>query len=377
MERHWKLTIPLILVVLVATVLGACAPAAPAEETAPPAEEETTAPAEETVKIAFAHVGPISDEGWTWSHDQGMKAVEEAFPNVETAYVESMPFSDEASRTLEQFVADGAKMIFITSEYADFVYKVADAHPDVVFLETNGHRPTDNLVAYYVEHEDPSYLIGMAAGLLTKSNKLGYVGSFPYPSVYTSVNAFHLGARSVNPDVTTNVVLINSWFDPSAARQAAEALVDGGADFLFGIMDEAAYLEVAEERGVWAAMWNTDIRRFGPNAYVSSILLDWGPFYVSEVEAYLNGTWEGNRMVLLPLGGGVDRDEWGQNVPQEVRDQVDVVRERRMINEDYNPFVGPIYDAEGNLRVPEGEELTDEFLYKDWDWAVEGVVGMQ
>ncbi len=386
-SRRWGVW--LLVVVMLSLALVACAPAtqeappaeeeaAPAEEEAAPAEEEA-APAEEEaaeepVLIAFGHVGPISDEGWTWSHDQGMKAVEEAYGDrVRTAYVESMPFSEEASRTLEQFVADGAQLIFITSEYADFVYSVAEAHPEVAFLECDGHLVTDNLAWYYVNHWDPSYLIGMAAGLMTETNQLGYVGSYPVQSVYASVNSFHLGARSVNPDVTTKVVLINSWFDPAAANQAANTLIDDGADFLFGIMDEAAYLEVAEERGVWAAMWNTDMRRFGPNAYVSSIELDWGPYYVEQVGKVLDGTWEAEP-TLLPIGQGVDRDDWGQNVPPEVQEQVDAVRDQ-MINEGLNVFVGPIYDAEGNLRVEEGQEMTLEELYL-WEWAVEGVVGM-
>jgi len=363
-----------LLFFVLVLVLTACAPPATEVPTEEPTQEPAAEPTEEPVLIAFGHVGPVSDEGWTWSHDQGMKAVEAAFGDrVRTAMVENMPFSEETPRTLEQFIADGAKMVFITSEYADFVYQVADAHPEVAFLECDGHKVTDNLTWYYVNHWDPSYLIGMAAGLMTESNQLGYIGSYPVQSVYASVNSFHLGARSVNPDVTTKVVLINSWFDPAAANQAANTLIDDGADFLFGIMDEAAYLEVAEERGVWAAMWNTDMRRFGPNAYVSSIELDWGPYYVEQVGALLDGTWESETR-LLPIGGGVDRDDWGQNVPQEVQDQVDAVRDQ-MIDEGLNVFVGPIYDAAGELRVPEGEEMTLEELYL-WEWAVEGVVGM-
>jgi basic membrane protein A len=349
--------------------------AEPEAETAQPEAEATEAEAPQApTLIAFGHVGPVSDEGWTWSHDQGMKAVEEAYGDrVATTYVENMPFSEETPRILEQFVADGAKLIFITSEYADFVYQVADAHPEVAFLECDGHKVTDNLAWYYVNHWDPSYLIGMAAGLMTESNQLGYVGSYPVQSVYASVNSFQLGAQSVNPDVTTKVVLINSWFDPAAANQAANTLIDDGADFLFGIMDEAAYLEVAQERGVWAAMWNTDMRRFGPDVYVSSIELDWSNYYIEQVGKILDGTWEAEER-LLPIGQGVDRDDWGQNVPAEVAAQSDAVREQ-MINEGLNVFVGPIYDTEGTLRVAEGEEISPMELYL-WDWAVQGVSGM-
>jgi basic membrane protein A and related proteins len=350
----------------------------PVEEVAEePAEEEPAEEAAEPVQVAILYSGPISDEGYNWSHEQGRLAVEEAYGDqVEAWFIENTPFTEETTRTIEQYIADGADMIIMTSGFGDFVTKAAEAHPEVAFLHMT-RTPIDNELAYYVAHQYPTYLVGMAAGLLTETNQLGYVGSFPSTTVKASVNAFHLGALSVNPDVTTRVVLINSWFDPAAARQAGEALVDSDVDFIFGIMDEGAYLEVAEEAGIWAAMWNTDIRKFGPNAYVSSIMLDWGPFYVEQVGKLIDGTWdEGSDTILLPIAGGVDRDEWGQNVPQEVIDQVDAVRDQ-MINEDYNPFVGPLTDIEGNVRLEEGEVLTPLQVWQEWDWVVEGVVGLE
>ncbi|RLJ01751.1 MAG: BMP family ABC transporter substrate-binding protein [Candidatus Aenigmatarchaeota archaeon] len=374
MNRTTYISFSILGIFLLAIVMTACA-SAPTEQVAE--EPEVVEEAHEAIQVAFIYVGPISDEGWTWSHDQGRLAVEEAYGDlVETWYTENTPFSEEATRTIEQYIADGADMVIVTSGYADFVTKAAERHPDVAFLHMT-RTPIDNELAYYISHEYPSYLIGMAAGLMTETNQLGYVGSFPSTTVKASVNSFHLGARSVNPDVTTRVALINSWFDPAAARQAAEALADSGVDFLFGIMDEAAYLEVAEERGIWAAMWNTDVRRFGPNAYVSSVILDWSSFYVDQVGKVLDGTWdEGGDTILLPIGEGVDRDVWGQNVPEDVQEQVDAIRDR-MINEGYNPFTGPLYDIDGNLRLEEGQELTPLQVWLEWDWVVEGVVGLE
>lgn len=331
--------------------------------------------AEEKSLIAFGHVGPVSDEGWTWSHDQGRLFVEEQLGDkVKTVMVESLPYSDEASRILSQFVADGARMIFITSTYADFVSKVSDRNPDVAFLECGGSSTTDNKIGYYVNHWDPSYLIGMMAGLLSKSGKMGFVGSFAVPAVFASVNSFAMGARSVNPNAVTKAVLINAWFDPSKAKQAAEALISDGCDFLFGIMDEAAYLQVAEKEGIWAAMWNTDMRRFGPNAYVSSVMLDWKQYYADEIKKLLSGTWKGNRFVYLPIGKGTDRDSWGKNVPEEYQWMVDAVRDHML--KGWTPFTGPIKDKDGNVRVPAGEKLTPDYMYDKWTWSVEGVSGM-
>jgi basic membrane protein A and related proteins len=284
MSRSRNLSI-LLVVAVVATLVSCAAPAptaaptqaaAPAQPTSAPPPTPAPPPAaaapEEPVLVAFGHVGPVSDGGWTMTHDKGRMAVEKAFDGkVKTAMVESLPYSDEASRAIEQFIADGAKMVIMTSEWADFVTKVADKHPEVKFLECGGFRKSPNENYYYVAHWDPTYLIGMTAGLLTKSNKIGFIGSFPVPSVYQAANSLLMGARSVNPDATVQVVLIDSWFDPAKASQAANALMDGGADFVMDIMDETAALQAEEKRGVWGATWNTDQRRAAPTRYVSSV----------------------------------------------------------------------------------------------------------
>lgn len=328
---------------------------------------------EEEAVIAFGHVGPISDEGWTWTHHQGKEAVMAAFPKAKYLEVENIPFSADATRIIKQFVAEGAQTVIISSEYGDFLFEVAGRNPEVAFLECNGHSFFDNVSWYYLEHWMPTYVVGVAAGLLSKSGKLGYVGSFPVPSVFASTNAFLMGARSVNPAATLQVITINSWFDPQAASQAGTALADNGCDFLFGIMDEAAYLQVAEKRGIWAAMWNTDIRQYGPNAYVSSILCDWREFYVDQVKKRLAGEWTGGVGTLLPLGKGVDRDKWGQNVPAEVAAKADEAREK--ILGGWSPFTGEIKDTTGTVRVAAGETMDSLSLY-NWDWSVEGVLGL-
>jgi basic membrane protein A len=328
---------------------------------------------EEDAVIAFAHVSPTADEGWTFSHHQGALAVKARFPKVKILEVENVPLSADATRTFRRFVAQHANMVFTTTEYADLLSVVASAAPSTAFMECGGHHLTPNVSGYYVAEWLPSFVLGVAAGLLTKTNKLGYIASFPVPFAYANVNAFQMGARSVNPKAITQVVSINSWFDPQAATQAATALVDNGADFLFGIMDEASYLQVAEKRKVWAAMWNTDVRRYGPNAYVSSLILDWREFYLDQVSQRLNGTWQGGQTHLLSIGKGIDRDAWGQNVPESVRTQADAVREK-LINGQLQPFVGEIRDNKGAVRVAAGKAMTDMDLYL-WDYPVEGVMG--
>ncbi|MGX9425694.1 MULTISPECIES: BMP family ABC transporter substrate-binding protein [Bradyrhizobium] len=328
--------------------------------------------AEKDAVIAFGHTGPVTDEGWTWSHDQGMKAVKAAFPQVKTVFVESIPYSADATRTYRQFVSENACMVFATSNYGDFLYDVAKRSPKVAFYECDGRNPLDNLSTYYVAHWYPTYVTGVAAGLMSKSGKLGYVASFPVPSVFSGTNAFLMGARSVNPNATMQVITINSWFDPQAATQAGTALLDNGCDLLFGIMDEAGYLQVAEKRGAKAVMWNTDIRRYGPKAYISSIVIDFKQYYVGEVKKRLEGTWTPSS-TILPMGAGVDRDAWGESVPEDMRKQADAVREK--ILGGWSPFVGEIKDAKGNVKVASGKRMSETELY-NWDWPIAGISGL-
>jgi basic membrane protein A len=373
------------LVLLLGILLAACAPAQPtvapeasATPEARPSEASATSepqPSGGEVLIAFAYTGSATDLGWTYAHDQARLAIEEEFPNVKTEYAEFVPYSEEASRTFEQFIADGAKMIIATTEFDEFLYKVAEAHPDVAFLEVDGAKQSDNVISVFVESGMPYYLVGVAAGLLTESNRLGFVTSFPMPINYTAVNAFQMGAQSVNPDVTTHVVLINSWYDPPSHRQAAEALVNDGADFVMSNLDDAASVQVAEERGVWVGDSFSDRPEFGPDAYTTSVLFLWDPVYKAEIKAFLEGTWEGNRSEIWPLGVGSDLSPWGEKVPQDVIDQVEEVRQQ-MLNQGFNPFVGPLYDSKGVVRVAEGEELSAEFRRREWNWPVQGVVGM-
>jgi basic membrane lipoprotein Med (substrate-binding protein (PBP1-ABC) superfamily) len=347
---------------LLSSRVGAAAPAA---KPLPPV-------AEESALIAFGHVGPVTDGGWSWSHDQGMKAVQAAFPKLKTVMVESIPFSADASRIFRRFVSQGANMIFATSNYGDFLYDVARRAPDVAFFECDGRNPLGNLGTYYVAHWYPSYVAGVAAGLMAKSGKLGYVASYPVQTVHSGANAFLMGARSTNPNATMHVITINSWFDPQASTQAGSALIDSGADVIFGIMDEAGYLQVAEKRGVKAVMWNTDMRRYGRDAYVTSIVVDFKGFYVDQVRRRLTGNWTPPG-IILPMGAGVDVDAWGETVPEEARKRADAVRSKMLGG--WSPFVGPLKDSKGTIRVAAGKTMTDAELY-NWDWSIDGVVGV-
>jgi basic membrane lipoprotein Med (substrate-binding protein (PBP1-ABC) superfamily) len=178
------------------------------------AAEPLPAVPEDKAVVAFGFVGPATDEGWTWTHDQARKAVQAAFPKLKTLVVENIPYSADATRTFRQFISEAANMIITNSNYGDFLYDVAKHSPDVAYHHCDGRVVFDNLSIYYPSHWYPSYVTGVAAGLMSKSGKLGYIASFPVPTSFTGSNAFLMGARSVKPQATMQVIAINSWFDP-------------------------------------------------------------------------------------------------------------------------------------------------------------------
>jgi len=331
---------------------------------------DTGSDAAATLSVGFAYIGPVTDNGWTFTHDEGRKAMEAALGSaVSTTFVENVPISAEAGQTFEQLAADN-QLVIANTEYANFLSDVAAKHPDVAFLEADGHTYTDNLFAYYVEHVAPNYLLGVAAGMLAPSGKIGYVGAFPSATAFNDTNPLLLGARTVNPDATVTAVLISSFFDPQKATQATNALIDGGAEFIFSVMDEPSFLQVAEERGVWGAAWNTDIRTFGPTAYVNTYQLEWGDFYTEQAQAVLDGTWTAESGVhLLPLSLGA----WGDNVPQEVQDAV--AEATTQVEGGFNPYTGPLTDTTGAVRLAEGETLSPVDAYAI-DWSIDGVTGV-
>ena len=327
----------------------------------------------EPIKVGFLYIGPPGDAGWTFQHDEARKFVEEQLPNVETTFLDSVPEANSGP-AIDQLVSQGNKLIFATSfGYGDTVIQKAQQYPDVLFEHATGFQRAENVSTYFVKHWEPSFLLGMIAGRMTKTNRLGYVGSFPIPEVIRDVNAFTLGAQSVNPDVTVQVVLISTWFDPPKEKQAAKSLIDAGADVLFGIEDSPSVLQEAAANDVYAATWNSDMTRFGPQAFLSAVELDWGEHYVDRVRAAADGTWESEDYWGTLADGAVKLAPYGESVPQDVRDEVD---EKLAGFEDgsFNPFVGPIRDQSGKVRFEDGHEITfEEFV--GWDWFVEGVEG--
>jgi basic membrane protein A and related proteins len=328
------------------------------------------------LKVAFVYVGPISDGGWSYQHNLGRLALEKQFgARIETTYVESVPETADAERVIRQLAAKGYDVIFTTSfGYMEPTLKVAKLFPKVRFEHATGFKAAANVVTYQPRFYEGAYLLGVLAGRMSKTNTLGYIGSFPIPEVIRNIDAFTLGARSVNPKIHTKVVWVDTWYDPGKERQGAEALIAQGADILCQNTDSPAALQVAEEKGLYAFGWDSDMGRYGQHAQLTANTENWGVYYIDEINKVLDGSWTGNRQAYLGIKDGVVvLTPLNPVIPAEVARQFDS-KKQAIIAGSLVPFAGPIKDNSGALKVAAGSSVSIDDLMAI-NWYVEGVDG--
>jgi len=250
--------------------------------------------AADELQVGFVYVGPTGDHGWTYMHDEGRKAIEAEFGDrVSTIYVESVKYGPDAERVMTQMAMEGVDLIFATSfGYMEQMLNVAEKFPDVKFEHATGYKTADNMAVYSSKFYEGRYIQGVIAGMMSEKGKAGYIASFPIPEVIRGINAFYLGATSVNPDFDIDVVWVNTWYDPAKEADAARVLINQGADIITQHTDSPAALQVAEELGIKAFGQASDMINFAPNTQLTAIIDQWGPYYVERVRAALDGTWE-------------------------------------------------------------------------------------
>ncbi|WP_141432089.1 BMP family ABC transporter substrate-binding protein [Bacillus sp. 03113] len=359
----------MLIIILLMSVMTACSQASnsPKESTDKPAKTKGEKP-----KVAFVYIGVPGDGGWTFEHDKGRKMVDDKF-GIKSTVVENVPEGPDAERVIEE-LAQKNDIIFTTSfGYMDPTYNVAQKYPDVVFMHATGYKTLPNMGTYQGRGYQSGYLAGIAAGKLTKNNKIGYVGAFPIPEVIYTINAFTLGAKSVNPDIEVSVIWSNTWFDPATERQAAVTLLDQGVDVLANYQDSPAGIQAAQERGVWGMGNDSDMNRFAPETYVTNPVLNWGPYYVDVVQSVVDGTWKTQSHYGGMNEGMVDIAPFGKNVPQEVKTSVEEAK-KKIIDGSFEVFHGPIKDQSGKVIVQEGQKMEDKDILS-MNWFVEGVNG--
>ena len=335
----------------------------------------SAAHAADPLKAGFVYIGPTGDHGWSYSHDQGRKVLEEqSGGKVKTTFVENVPETADAERVFRDLAQKGHKVVFGTSfGYMNQMVKVAKAFPNTVFMHATGYKTAPNLGVYDVRTYEGSYMLGVVAGKMSKSNKIGYVASIPIPEVIRNINAFTIGARSVNPKISTKVIWVNAWFDPGKEREAALAHISQGCDVLMQNTDSPAVVQTAQEKGALAFGWDSDMSKFGGKAHLAASILNWGVIYkkvVAEVEA---GTWKTGDMWWGVKDGAVNIDNFGEAVPADVKKLAEERRDGIKAGK-LHPFTGPLKDQSGKEFLAAGKTYTDAEL-KKMNFYVEGVEG--
>ncbi|HEY7690507.1 MAG TPA: BMP family ABC transporter substrate-binding protein, partial [Dongiaceae bacterium] len=323
-------------------------------------------------KVGFVNVGPKTDGGWTQGHWTGVEMLQkELGDKIEVTFLESVPEGPDAERAIEGLVQAGNKLIFTTSfGFMEPTLKVAKKFPDVKFEHATGYKTADNVTTYNAKFHEGRYVIGQIAAKMSKTGTAGYIVSFPIPEVVAGINAFMLGAQSVNPDFKVKIVWVNSWYDPGKEADAAKVLFSQGADIIVQHTDSTAPLQIAEEQGKVGFGQASDMIKFAPKAQLTAIVDDWSGYYVERVKAVLDGTW-----TTANVWGGIDSGMVNiapfTNMPDDVvkmaTETTDKIRTHQL-----NPFTGPITKQDGTVVGEAGKPLPDEEVL-GMNWYVKGI----
>jgi len=358
--------------VILALLIAACQPVTEA-----PMEEEMAGDEDMAMplQVAFVYVAPIGDLGWTYAHDEGRLYLEANLEGgAETAFIENVPEGPDAERVIRDFAQKGYNLVITTSfGYMDPTLTVAQEFPDQYFVHVSGFKTADNMSTLFGRMYQPRYLSGLVAGSMTESNIIGYVAAFPIPEVIRGINAFTLGVREANPDAEVRVVWTNTWFGPPEEKEAAEALLDQGADIIAQHQDTTEPQKAAAERGGTSIGYNSDMRVFVGDSVLTGPVWNWGPAFVKFAEQARDHNW-----VTEQYWGGMDDGivglaEMSPSVPEDVAAMV-AEKQSMIMSGETDVFCGAMNGQNGVQFLDDGQCMDDGQML-GMDWFVEGVVG--
>ncbi|MET4127293.1 BMP family ABC transporter substrate-binding protein [Roseovarius sp. MBR-6] len=336
----------------------------------------TGAVAQDKTKVGFIYVGPIGDGGWTYEHDKGRLAVEAHFGDrVETVYQESVPEGADAERAITQMALQGADLIFTTSfGFMEPTLAAAAKFPNVKFEHATGYKTAPNVSTYSARFYEGRAVQGHIAGKMTKSNIIGYIASYPIPEVIRGINSAYIHAKKANPDVEFKIIWAYTWFDPAKEADAAQALIEQGADVILQHTDSTAPQAAAEKAGNVVTFGQaSDMAEYAPFPRVSSIIDNWAPYYIARTQAVIDGTWETTETWDGIGPGMVGIGEISDAVPAEVKAEALALKDA-MASGAYHPFTGPLNKQDGSVWLAEGE-VADDGTLLGMDFYVEGITG--
>ena len=330
--------------------------------------------ADSKLTVGAIYVGSINDYGYNRSMHDGLMAMKDAIPGITVLEAENVPETAEAERIMEGMIQQGAKLIFATSfGHQELAFNLAQKHPDVVFEHAGGWKQSANFGNFFAATQAAWYPMGVAAGLTTKTNTLGFVVGVPIGYAIGNVNAFALGARSVNPNAQVRVVVIGSWSDKAKEAAATSALIDQGADVIAMHVDSpATIIQAAESRGVHSiGFQSVEARALAPKGWITGLGFTWGPFMTDTAKSVIAGSFK-PAMVREGLGKMIAIAPFGASVPEATRAAVTAAADK--VAKGFNPFTGPIIDNTGVVRIKEGEAWGGDKM-GNFDWYVDGVIG--
>jgi simple sugar transport system substrate-binding protein len=375
----------LIALALLAGAAAACGESKPAEPepgaAAPEAKQEAQT-ADTGLKVGFIYVGPRDDFGYNQAHAEGARTLA-SIAGVTLLEEEKVPETIDVQRTMASMIElDGAKVLFPTSfGYFDpHVLKLAEKHPEVTFLHCGGlydaKKHPKNVGSYFGYIDEAQYLSGVVAAHATKSKKLGFIAAKPIPQVLRNINAFTLGARSVNPKITTTVVFTGDWSLPVKEADAANALIDQGIDVLTMHVDSPKVIvQTAEKRGVYSAGYHTSQAALAPKGYLTGAEWNWATVYKAYVEK-LKAKQPIENLVRGGLKDGfVKTSPYGAAVSADAKSAADAIK-AKMLAGQFVIFKGELKDNTGKVVIPAGtEQVQTDPVLESMNYLVEGVIG--
>lgn len=324
-------------------------------------------------KVGFVMNGSTQDKSWGQSHYEGMEKAADSL-NLVVDYRENVPTDERCIPVIEELIADGCRIILCNSyEFGEYEFQVAKEHSDVYFFHATGIESGRNFASYFGRAYQMRYLSGIVAGMQTETNKIGYVAAFPISEVNRGINAFTLGVRKVNPDAVVYVSWSNSWIDDeSAAATTYQLLEEYDIDVLTMHSDSLMPLEIAEEEGIWSIGYNMDNSAFYEESFLTAPIWNWERFYEPYILECLQHKFHGKNYWSGIDSGVAGLAPLSKNVKPGIAKVVEEEREL-LESETFDVFYGPIIDRDGVLRVPEGENMSDDTMLNHFDWYVEGV----
>ena len=337
--------------------------------------------AKEDLKIGVIHISdPAEGSGYTFTHDQGIVGMQEALGLDDSQIIRKNNVSDSDATAIEnamrECVEEGCQIIFATSwGYMDTCEALAEEYPDVIFSHGTGYKSNGvNFNNYFGRIYQARYLSGIAAGLKTQTNKIGYVAAWGSDNseVTGGCNAFAMGAYSVNPNVEVYVKTTNSWFDPEGEKQAAEALIAEGCDVIGQHCDTANPQLAAEAAGVYGVGYNSDMSKDAPKATLTSAVWNWSAYYTEAVQSVIDGTWDAQNYYGGMAEGLVDIAPLSDLCADGTEEAITAAREK-IVSGDWDVFYGVIETNDGTTVGEEGKSLSDEDITGHMNWYFKNI----